>query len=56
MEEKIFAFIKAQAEAEEKGEHEFVCPLCGGSAHFGRDKQCKHLHTGCDDCGIMIME
>ena len=52
----ILTFLEAQKEAEEKGEHEFVCPLCGGVAHWGRDKHCKHLHTGCDDCGIMIME
>lgn len=54
--DEIMLFMKAQREAEEKGQQEFVCPICGGAAHFGRSPYNEHLHTGCDGCGIMIME
>ena len=51
----IFTFFKAQHEAEENGKQEFVCPLCGGHAHWGRAYN-NHLHTGCRDFGFVCME
>jgi len=52
----IFDFLKAQTEAEEKGEKEFVCPLCGGKAWWGRSSYNNHLHCGCKKCGFKMME
>lgn len=51
----IIKMLKAQREAEEKGEHEFVCPLCGGKAHWARELNNKHLYITCD-CGFLLME
>lgn len=49
-------FIKAQQEAEKHNKEEFICPLCGGSAWWGRAKINNHLHTGCEKCGFIIMQ
>lgn len=54
--DKITLFLEAQQEAEEKGEHEFVCPICGGQAWWGRSDLNGHLHCGCEGCGIRMME
>lgn len=54
--EKMFAFLKAQQDAEEAGEKEFKCPLCGGRAWWGRVKINNHLHCGCEKCGYKIMQ
>lgn len=54
--DKIVEFLKAQQEAEEKGEYEFVCPICGGKAWWGRAEGNGHLHCGCQGCGIMVCE
>ena len=54
--ERLLTFLKAQVEAEEQEKHEFACPLCGGRASWGRAPNNNHLHTGCMDCGITIME
>lgn len=43
-------FMKAVAEAEEKGEHDFKCPLCGGRAWV------KGNVSGCLDCGFRVIE
>lgn len=52
----IKKFLTAQQEAEEKGEESFVCPICGGSAWWGRSDYNNHLHCACEGCGIVIME
>lgn len=54
--DRTIKFFEAQSEAEEKGEHEFTCPLCGGHAHWDRSEYNNHLHTGCDDCKFFIIE
>ena len=51
----IFKFLKAIADAEEKGEHEFVCPLCGGQAHWYRAESNNHLKAWCDECDARAM-
>ncbi len=53
---EIILFLKAQQEAEEKGEKEFVCPLCGGTAIWARSSYNKHLRCKCEKCGIKMME
>lgn len=52
----IVKFIKAQQEAEERGEEDFVCPICGGAAWWGRSDYNNHLHCGCEGCGIRMIE
>ena len=54
--DSLVKFLAAQAEAEQRQEHDFECPLCGGSAHWERAEFNNHLHTGCDDCHFLIME
>ena len=54
--EKLNQFMKAQNKAEAKGESEFVCPLCGGAALWGRSTYNNHLHCGCRKCGFKMME
>lgn len=49
-------YINAQKEAENKGEHEFICPICGSKAKWERAKINNHLHTGCSGCGLEIHE
>ena len=54
--EKIKAFMNAQSEAEKDGREEFTCPLCGGTAIWGRAKVNNHLHCCCKGCGFRMME
>ena len=56
MPDKIIAFMQAQREAEEEGREEFTCPLCGGTAFWGRARVNNHLHCGCKGCGFRMME
>lgn len=53
---QLTTFMKAQQEAEEAGETEFTCPLCGAKAMWGRSPYNNHLHCGCKGCGIRMME
>lgn len=53
--EDLFAFLKARSEAEDKGEHEFVCPLCGEKAHWERSNYNGHLRAWCEKCDIKVM-
>lgn len=54
--DEIFVFLEAMQEAEEQGEHEFMCPLCGGDAWWKRSNYNGHFHAGCDKCGMLVME
>lgn len=54
--EKYFAFIEAITEAENNGKNDFICPICGGTAHFERARSNGHLHAKCDGCRTRIME
>lgn len=49
-------FTDAQRQAEKAGEEQFVCPLCGGEAWWGRSSYNNHLHCGCHGCGYLIMQ
>ena len=53
---KGIMFLQAQQEAEVAGEHEFICPLCGGKAWWSRTMRNNNLHCGCEKCGYRIME
>ena len=52
----IFKYLQAQQEAEKKGEHEFVCPICGGKARWLRSTYNNHLHSSCEKCKFRVME
>ena len=54
--EAVRDFLEALSKAEDAGEKEFVCPLCGGKASWGRSPGNGHIHAGCDGCGMRIME
>lgn len=54
--DEIVEFLKAQAKAEEAGQEEFKCPICGGEAWWGLAEGNGHLHCGCQGCGIQVME
>ena len=56
MMEALGDFLAAFSKAEDAGEKEFVCPLCGGKAFWGRSPGNGHIHAGCDGCGMRIME
>lgn len=56
MMEALGDFLAALSEAQERGEREFTCPLCGGKAFWGRSPGNGHIHAGCDGCGMRIME
>ena len=55
-EEKLFKWLQAEIEAEEKGEHEFICPLCGGNAWWRRSIINNHKWSKCNDCGFTLGE
>ena len=52
----VLEFLKAQQKAEETGEKQFKCPLCGGDAWWQRSSYNGHLHCGCEDCRFLMME
>lgn len=54
--EKLVVLLKTQQEAEEKGEHEFVCPICKGIAWWDRAKTNNHIRIRCDGCDLSVME
>ena len=54
--EKLVVFLKAQQEAEERGEHEFICPICKGIAWWDRAKINGHIRIRCYGCGMSVME
>ena len=54
--DKIIVFMKARQAAEEHWKTEFVCPICGGNAWWGRSTYNNHLHCGCEKCEIIMME
>ena len=52
----LFKFMKAQGEAEKWKEAYFTCPLCGGTAVWGRSRENNHLHAICRGCGFKVIE
>ena len=53
---EVFAFMKAQEDAEKAGEKEFKCPLCGGRAwwDWAKINNRNHLYYGCEKCGYRL--
>ena len=54
--EKLVVLLKAQQEAEEKGEHIFTCPNCKHMAWWDRAETNGHIRIRCDGCDISVME
>ena len=44
----------AQAQAEERGDKTFRCPVCGGEAYWGRIVGNGRLICGCKECGMYL--
>lgn len=49
-------FMDAVAEAQKKGNHQFKCPKCGGSAEWHEARTNGHIHAWCNKCGIKMFE
>lgn len=59
MNDKLFMMLEAQEEAEEKGMHDFVCPICNKgekTAKWIRSSYNGHLWIGCKECGFKLRE
>lgn len=56
--EKFMKFLKAANEAiKERGAtYEWICPLCDGKCMGGKAKCNGHIHAGCQDCKVSIMQ
>lgn len=54
--EKIADFLIALSEAQNKGQREFACPLCGGTVKMVRAPGNGHIHAACDGCGMKVCE
>lgn len=52
----IIEYIKALNEAQEQGKTDFICPICGGTAHWSVSQDNGHTHSKCDGCGMRVME
>ena len=54
--DKLVVFLEAQQEAEDKGKHEFICPICKNMAWWDRAKTNGHIRIRCYGCGMSVME
>lgn len=50
----LLRLLTAQAQAEERGEEAFPCPVCGGEAYWGRRTENGRLLCGCKKCGLYL--
>lgn len=50
----LLRLLTAQAQAEERKEKAFRCPVCGGEAYWGRRAENGRLLCGCKDCGMYL--
>ena len=50
----LLRLLTAQAQAEEKGEACFPCPVCGGEAHWGRTDRNSRMVCRCKGCGMYL--
>lgn len=50
----LLRLLAAQAQAEEKGEGVFPCPVCGGEACWGRLVGNNRLLCSCKSCGMYL--
>jgi len=57
LKDKLLPFLKAIEEAEQRGEHAFTCPICGGKAEWFRAVDYNnHLHSHCCGCSFTLVE
>ena len=52
----LLRLLTAQAQAEERGNTTFPCPVCGGEAYWGRRVGNGRLLCGCKKCGMYLRE
>lgn len=52
----LLRLLTAQAQAEERGEAVFPCPVCGGEARWVRKVGNGRLLCGCKKCGMYLRE
>ena len=56
IDKNLLRLLDAQAQAEERGEIVFPCPVCGGEAYWGRLFENGRRLCGCKGCGMYLME
>ena len=56
MNDDAFSFLAALNQAVEENQQEFTCPICGGNAHWSRSQINGHIHAGCTECRIRVLE
>lgn len=54
IDENLLRLLNAQAQAEEKGEDVFPCPVCGGEAWWMRTIGSNRLLCFCKCCGMYL--
>lgn len=50
----LLRLLTAQAQAEEREEAVFSCPVCGGEAYWSRGYENGRLLCGCKKCGMYL--
>lgn len=50
----LYRFLSSQGKAEQRGEKTFLCPVCGGTAHWDRKQGTGRLICWCTDCGMYL--
>ena len=50
----LLRLLTAQAQAEERGETCFPCPVCGGEARWGRINSNSRMVCRCKGCGMYL--
>ena len=50
----LYRFLSAQEKAEQRKEQDFLCPVCGGPAHWARMPGTRGLLCWCTDCGMYL--
>lgn len=54
IDKNLLRLLDAQAQAEERGNKTFPCPVCGGTAWWRRLSGNRRLFCGCWKCGMYL--
>ena len=54
IDKNLLRLLDAQAQAEERGNKTFHCPVCGGAAWWGRISGNGRLLCRCGKCGMYL--
>lgn len=54
IDKNLLRLLDAQAQAEDRGDKIFPCPVCGGEARWMRTFGSKRLNCCCNRCGMYL--